>query len=157
MVKIVIKTVSLLYVHICYIYNAICMLYIYDQCICIYAYVYLYVYIYIHTCTYIHTYIHVHTYIHTLCYYCHNSTAPSYVADMPHRTPLHTRITRSSSYAMPLLNRPAHSKATLGDRKSSFASSFVSNSIPNEVRYASSLSSFMSRLKTYLFRSVYKD
>ena len=44
-----------------------------------------------------------------LCYHCHSSTAPSYVTDMLHRKPLHTRNTRSSSYTMPLLNRPAHS------------------------------------------------
>ena len=92
-----------------------------------------------------------------LCYHCHSSTAPSYVTDMLHRKPLHTRNTRSSSYTMPLLNRPAHSKATLGDRSFSFASSSVLNSIPNDVRCAPSLSSFRSRLKTYLFRSVYKD
>ena len=51
-----------------------------------------------------------------LCYHCHSSTAPSYVTDMLHRKPLHTRNTRSRSYTIPLLNRPAHSKATLGDR-----------------------------------------
>ena len=51
-----------------------------------------------------------------LCYHCHSSTAPSYVTGMLHRQPLHTRNTRSSSYTMPLLNRPAHNKATLGDR-----------------------------------------
>ena len=51
-----------------------------------------------------------------LCYHCHSSTAQSYVADMLHIKPSHTRITRSSSYTMPLLNRPAHSRATLGDR-----------------------------------------
>ena len=51
-----------------------------------------------------------------LCYHCHSGTAPSYVTDMLHKKPLHTRNTRSSSYTMPLLNRPAHSKATLGDR-----------------------------------------
>ena len=51
-----------------------------------------------------------------LCYHCHSSTAPSYVTDMLHRKPLHTRYTRTSSYTMPLLIRPAHSKATLGDR-----------------------------------------
>ena len=39
-----------------------------------------------------------------LCYHCHSSTAPSYVTDMQHRKPLHTRNTRSSSYTMPLLN-----------------------------------------------------
>ena len=91
-----------------------------------------------------------------LCYHCHSSTAPSYVTDMLHRKPLHTRNTHSSSCTMPLLNRPAHSKATLGDRSFHFASS-VWNSIPNNVRCATSLSSFMSRLKTYLFCSVYKD
>ena len=92
-----------------------------------------------------------------LCYHCHSSTAPSYVTDMLHRKPLHTRNTRSSAYTTPLLSRPAHSKATLGDRSFSFASSFVWYSIPNDVRCAPSLSSFKPHLKTYLFRSVYKD
>ena len=66
-----------------------------------------------------------------LCYHFHSSTAPSYVADMLHKKPSHTR---SSSYIMPPLNKPAHSKATLGDRSLSFASSSVWNSIPNDVR-----------------------
>ena len=92
-----------------------------------------------------------------LCYHCHSRTAPSNVADMLHKMPLHTCITRSSSYTMSVLNRPAHSKATLGDRSFSFASFYVWNSIPNDVRCAPSLSSFKSRLKTYLFCSVYKD
>ena len=92
-----------------------------------------------------------------LCYHCHSSTAPSYVTDMLHRKPLHTRNTRSSSYTMPLLNRPAHSKVTLGDSSFSLASFYVWNSIPSDVRCAPSLSSFKSRLKTYLFRSVCKD
>ena len=39
--------------------------------------------------------------------------------------PAHTRL--------PLLNRPAHSRGTLGDRSFSFASSSVWNSIPNDV------------------------
>ena len=72
-----------------------------------------------------------------LCYHCHSSTAPSYVADMLHKKPSHTRITRSSSYTMPLLNRPANSKATIGDRSFAFASSSV---CPNDVRCAPSLS-----------------
>ena len=91
-----------------------------------------------------------------LCYHCHSCTLPSYVTDMLHINPSHTRNTRSSSYTMPLLNRPAHSNATLGDRSFSFTSS-VWNSIPTDVRCPPSLSSFKSRLKTYLFRSVYKD
>ena len=91
-----------------------------------------------------------------LCYHCHSSTAPSYVADMLLKKPSRTRNTRSSSYTIPLLNRPAHSRATLGDRSSSIAYSSVWNSIPNDVRYATSLSSSKSRLKTYLLRSVCK-
>ena len=91
-----------------------------------------------------------------LCYHCHGSTATSFVADMLHRKPSHTHNTRSSSNTMPLLNRPAHSKATLGDHSSSFASSSVWNSIPNDVRCALSLSSCKPCLKTYLFCSFYK-
>ena len=92
-----------------------------------------------------------------LCYHCHSSTAPSYVTGMLQKKPSHTRNTLSSSYTMPLLNRPAHSKVTLGDCSFSFASSSVWNFVPNDVRCAPSLSSFKSRLKTYLFCSVYKD
>ena len=60
-----------------------------------------------------------------LCYHCHCSTAPSYVSDILHRKSSHTRISRSRSYVMPLLNRSAHSMATLGDRSIYFASSSV--------------------------------
>ena len=56
-----------------------------------------------------------------LCYHCHSSTAPSFVAYMLHKKPSHTRITRSSSCTMPLHKGPTHSKATLGDRSFSFA------------------------------------
>ena len=91
-----------------------------------------------------------------LCYHCHISTAPSYAADTLHRKPSHTRITLSSSYNLPLLNRPAHSKATLGDCSFSFASS-VWNTIPTDVRCALSLLSCNFRLQTNLFCSVCKN
>ena len=90
-----------------------------------------------------------------IAYLCYSSTAPSYVADMLHKKPLHIRNIRSSSYTMPLLNRPAHSRATLGGRSFYYASSSVWNSIPNDVWCAPSQSSSKSRLKTYLLRSVY--
>ena len=86
-----------------------------------------------------------------LCYHCHRSTAPSYVTDMLQKKPLHTRNTRSSSYTMPLLNRPAHSRAMLSDHSFSIASSSVCNSILNDVRCAPLLSSSKSCMKTYLF------
>ena len=47
---------------------------------------------------------------------CHSSSAPSNVADMLQIKPSHNHNTRSSSYTISLLNRPAQSKATLGDR-----------------------------------------
>ena len=84
-----------------------------------------------------------------LCNHCHSSTAPSYVADMLQKKPSPTHNTPSRSYTMSLLNRPAHSKATLGDRSFSYASSSVYNSIPNDARCAPSLSSSKSCLKTY--------
>ena len=59
--------------------------------------------------------------IASLCYHCYSSTTPSYVADMLHKKLSLTRNTRSSSYTMPLLNGPTHSKATLGDRSFSIA------------------------------------
>ena len=64
----------------------------------------------------------------SLCYHCHSSAAPSYVADMLHKKPLHTHITRFSSYNMPLLNGPAHSKAKHGDRSFSFAEGLQTSS-----------------------------
>ena len=70
-----------------------------------------------------------------LCHHCHSSTSPSYVADMLQKKPSHTRNTRPSSYTMPLLFRPTHSKATLGDRSFSFASSSIWKSIPNDVKF----------------------
>ena len=92
-----------------------------------------------------------------LCYHCHSSASPSFVAEILHKKPSHTRITRSCSYTMPPINGPAHSWATFGDRSFSFASSSVWNSIPNDVRCAPLLLSYLSRLKTYLFRSAYND
>ena len=92
-----------------------------------------------------------------LCYNCHSSTAPSYVTYILQKNPSHTCNTRSSSYTTPLLNRPAHIKATLGYHSISYASFFVWNSIPNDVKCDPSLSSSKPRLKTYLFYSAYKD
>ena len=89
-----------------------------------------------------------------LCYHCHSSTAPSYVIGMLHGKTSHIRNARSSLYTMPLLNRPAHRKATLVDRLFSFASSSVWNSIPNDVRCAPSQSSFMCRLMTHFSFSL---
>ena len=90
-----------------------------------------------------------------LCYHCHNSTTPSYFADMLQKNPLCTRNNLSSSHTMPLLYIHVHSRATLGDRLLSLASSW--NFTPNEVRCVSSLSPFVTSFLACLFRSNYKD
>ena len=110
-----------------------------------------------HNSTFYHSTALSMTLYHTNIALSHYRTLYHTSALVLHKKPLHTRNTRSSSYTMPLLNRPAHSKATLGDCSFSFASSSVWNSIPNDVKCAPPLSSFKSRLKTYLFHSVYKD
>ena len=92
-----------------------------------------------------------------LCYHCHSSTAPSYVTEMLGKKPSHTCNTHSSSHTMPLLNKPAHKKASPGDHSFSLPSSSVWNAIPNDVRCAPSLTSSKSHLKTYLHHSIYKD
>ena len=79
--------------------------------------------------------------ISCLCYYCHSSSAPSYVTDMLLKKLSHICNTRSSSCSMPIFNGPAYSKATLCDRSFSFISSSARNSIPNDVNCAPSLSS----------------
>ena len=83
-----------------------------------------------------------------LCYHCHSSTSPSFVADMMQIKPSHTRNACSSSHTMPLLNINVHSRKTHSDRSFLFAPSSVRNSIPNDLWCAPSLSSFRSRLKT---------
>ena len=70
-----------------------------------------------------------------LCYHCHSNTAPSYIADMLQKKSSHTRNTRSSSFIIPLLNRPPHRKATHGDCSFSVATFSVWNSIPNDNNY----------------------
>ena len=92
-----------------------------------------------------------------LCYHCHSSTAPSYVADMLQKKPSHTLNTHTRSYTIPHLNRPARSKAALCNNSFYLAFSSVRNSIPNDVRCAPSLSSSKSHLKIYLFRPVHKE
>ena len=91
-----------------------------------------------------------------LCYHCHSSTAPSYVADMQHNKQSHSRSTRSSTYTMPLLNRPAHSKAVLVIARFlllHLLNGTLFQMMPDVPHHCYHL----SRLKTYLFLSVYRD
>ena len=83
-------------------------------------------------------------------------SALSYVTDMLHRKPLHT-ATLAPAHTPCLFSIDMYTVRQHLVIVHFFASFSVWNSIPNDVRCAPSLSSFKSRLKTYLFRSVYKD
>ena len=92
-----------------------------------------------------------------LCYHCHSNYCTIICRWYAAEKAITSRNTRSILHIMRLLNRQAHSKATFGDYSFSFASSSTWKSNPNDARCAPSLSSSKSRLKAYLFRSVYKD
>ena len=93
-----------------------------------------------------------------LCYHCHSSTAPSYVADMLQKKPSHTPATLAPAYAPCLLSIDLHTvRQHLVITHFLLLLLFVWNSIPNDVRFAPSLSSFKSCLRTYLFHSICKD
>ena len=87
-----------------------------------------------------------------LCYHCHSSTATSYVADILQKKPSHTR------------NTPAHIPCLFSIDLHTVWQHLVivyfllllllSGTL---FQIMSSLSSCKSRLKTYLFRSVYKN
>ena len=63
-----------------------------------------------------------------LCHHCHSNTAKSNVIHVQQKKPSHYRNTRSCSNTMPLLNGPALSKKTFGDRSFYSASSCIWNS-----------------------------
>ena len=82
--------------------------------------------------------------IASLCYHSLNNTAPSYLSDLVRKDSCPVYNTRSSSDPLLLSTRPAHTKKTLGDRSFSYAAPAVWNSLPLQLRSASSLSSFKS-------------
>ena len=85
-----------------------------------------------------------------LCYYCHNSTAPSYVIDIVQKKPM----TLTLAHTPYLFSIGLH---TLRQLVISYFLLLQSGSLANYVRCASSLSSFKSCLRTYLFHSICKD
>ena len=86
-----------------------------------------------------------------LCYHCHSSAAPSYVTDMLQK--IHHTLAPAHTQCLFSIDPQAVRQHLVIAR---FLLLLLSG-IPYDVRCAPSLSSFKSRLKTYLFRSVYKD
>ena len=92
-----------------------------------------------------------------LCYHCHSSTAPSYVADMLHKKPSHT-ATLAPAHTPYLFSIDLH---TVGQHLViiHFLLLLLLSGTLFQMIFmcAPSLSSSKSRLKTYLFCAVYKD
>jgi len=85
-----------------------------------------------------------------LVYHSLHETFPTYLSSVLHAyTP--TRSLRSSS--VQLLVEP-HLRTTLASRDFRSAGPQIWNTLPNHIKLSSSLSSFRSRLKTYLFTST---
>jgi hypothetical protein len=87
----------------------------------------------------------------SLCYASLNGSAPRYIADLirPYST---TRELRSSSQGK--LHLPDFKLKTAGERSFAYTAPKVWNDLPVPLRFASSLSSFKSSLKTYLFKNT---
>ena len=84
-----------------------------------------------------------------LCFKSFDSSAPDYLSDLLHvYTP--SRQLRSSSDTR-LLSVPTMRTKTNGERSFLFQAPTVWNSLPKSVRHSSSLQSFKTSLKTYLF------
>ena len=87
-----------------------------------------------------------------LTYKALNGLAPKYISDLisiyvPRRN---LRSANSKQLIQPIYNL-----RTYGFRAFSHAAPFLWNSLPQEVRFAPSVSSFKSKIKNYLFKSVY--
>ena len=82
-----------------------------------------------------------------------NGRAPAYIADLLeiHVPP---RLLRSSSNGVTLTVPRARTK-TYGDRAFSVAAPALWNSLPADIRAASSDGMFKKRLKTYLFTKLF--
>ena len=81
--------------------------------------------------------------------------APSYLSSLITRKPesrYHLRNSRDKT----LLSYPSFkSKATLGDRAFMFAAPKLWNNLPRNIRESSSINSFKSKLKTFLFKKAF--
>jgi hypothetical protein len=88
----------------------------------------------------------------TLTYKSLKGLAPGYLAELlQERRP--TRNTRSSSQL--LLTEPRSRTVTYGDRAFSRAAPRLWNNLPQSLREATSLNSFKTMLKTFLFKRAY--
>jgi hypothetical protein len=86
----------------------------------------------------------------SLCYKClHCDTIPPYLADLI--TPYVPQKSLRSQSAL-LLTVPSVSLKSFGERSFAFAGPKTWNSLPLEIRKSTTLTTFKSKLKTYLFR-----
>ena len=85
----------------------------------------------------------------TLCYKSLHNEGPQYLSDL--LTPYKPRRRLRSSADSLTLEPPRKTKKSFGDRCFSFTAPLYWNRLPSSIREAESISSFKSRLKTFLF------
>jgi hypothetical protein len=85
-----------------------------------------------------------------LAYKSLHGQSPSYLANFD-QTSSGSRLTGLRSSSSNQLQVPRHKLSTIGDRAFPVAGAVVWNSLPQQVKSATSLASFRSRLKTFLF------
>ena len=90
-----------------------------------------------------------------LAYRCLHDTAPSYLAEMLHRTTDVAGRCCLRSAATPTLLVPSTRRSSLGDCAFTVAASRAWNSLPANVRDAPSFLTFRRLLKTLLFEQSY--
>ena len=86
-----------------------------------------------------------------LTYKAMNGKAPVYISDMLQRRP--ERGTRSDNKL--LLVNPKINRVTFGGRSFTKAAPELWNPLPLDIKSSVSVSSFKSKIKTYLFRKAY--
>ena len=82
-----------------------------------------------------------------------NDLSPKYLSDLIN---IYVPKCNLRSASNQQLVQPAYNLRTYGSRAFSYASPFLLNSIPREIRFSSSVSSFKRQIKTYLFKRAYE-
>ena len=91
--------------------------------------------------------------IASLAYQCFHGTAPAYLTDILHHLQSGREGMRSSNQN--LLMEPRHKMKTYGSRAFSVAAPRIWNGLTEDLRSSETHSSFLSKLKTHLFRRAF--
>ena len=84
-----------------------------------------------------------------------NGVAPTYITKLVNLYMLTRKSLRLSSMKLVIDSTKSSEDAISGDRSFSDAAAKVWNTLPESVKYANSIDSFMKNLKKFLFKTAY--